>query len=477
LVPSGNIAAANGLINMVSMAAILIGAMAGNWLYDLTRPAGQGRWWLYAGALVGVALCGWICSFFIGRCPAANPARPLPRNPAGQTLADLRALWSHRSLFLAAAGSTYFWAIGAVSQLNIDQFAVKHLGVEQTLVGPLVAVLILGIGLGALAAGAVSRGRVELGLVPLGGLGIALSSALLFTVPGGPGGGYYFSGALLMAMGLTAGLYDIPLQAFLQDRSPPQSRGAIMAAYNFLTFAGMLAASGVYWVLSGPLGLSARWIFLVGGVATALVTAAIVRLLPFHTVRLAIQLLLHGMYRIRIRGLENIPPGGALIVANHVSWVDGLLLGLACPRHPRMVAFAPYFNNRWLGWFGRLGRIIPIGATRKSMAESIRLARQALQNGELVCIFPEGGITRSGEMQKFRPGFLSILKESAAPVVPAYLGGLWGSIFSFEGEKFFWKWPKRWRARVSIRFGPPILDPDDAERVRQAVEQLRDEHG
>ena len=184
------------------------------------------------------------------------------------------------------------------------------------------------------------------------------------------------------------------------------------------------------------MGLSPRGIFLVGGIITVPVTISIVRRLPFHTTRLAVQLLANCLYRVRVEGLENIPaPRRRLVVANHVSWVDGVLLGLACPRHPRMVAYAQYFDNPWLGWFGRLGRIIPIGTTRKSMAESIRLAREALQNGEIVCIFPEGNITRSGEMQEFRPGFLSILKDTETPLVPAYLDGLWGSIFSFEGGK------------------------------------------
>ena len=188
-------------------------------------------------------------------------------------------------------------------------------------------------------------------------------------MPGGVAGtftlsSYAISAALLLAMGATAGLYDIPLQAFIQERSAPESRGSVMAAYNFLAFAGMLAASGVYWLLSGPLGLSSRAIFLVGGLVTVPITLWIVRLLPFQTTRFLVWLLSRCVYRVTVEGVEHIPErGGALLVANHVSWADGVLLGLACPRHPRMVAFAPYFDNRWLGWFGRLGRIIPLGTS------------------------------------------------------------------------------------------------------------------
>jgi acyl-[acyl-carrier-protein]-phospholipid O-acyltransferase / long-chain-fatty-acid--[acyl-carrier-protein] ligase len=206
------------------------------------------------------------------------------------------------------------------------------------------------------------------------------------------------------------------------------------------------------------------------------VTVMIARMLPFHTTRLAMKMVMRCMYRIRLEGIENVPPGGALVVSNHVSWADGVLLGLTCPRHPRMIAFAEYFDSPWLGWFGRLGKIIPIGTTRKSMVESIRTAREALQKGELVCIFPEGGITRTGNIEDFRPGFLSILKETDAPVVPVYLGGLWGSIFSFEGGKFFWKLPRHWRYPITIRFGSPIWRPESVEQVRQAVVDLQNDH-
>ncbi len=477
LVRSDKISEANGLINMVSMAAIILGCVAGNWLYAQTKPAGQESWWIFATALLGVAICGLVTSLFIGRLPSANPARTFSWNPVGQTIRDIRMLASRRSLFLVALGGAYFWALGALLQLNIDQFATTHLHVGQKLVGPMLAALTLGIGGGAVLAGFISRGRVELGLVPFGGLGIAVASIALAFVPGvaegeSAGVSYGVSCALLALLGISAGLYDIPFESFLQDRSPPESRGTIMAAYNFLAFGGMLGSAGVCWLLSGPLGLSCRTIFLVCGATTAIVTGIVIWQLPFETTRLFTRAIVKCMYRVQIEGLENVPLGGALVAANHVSWADGILLGLACPRHPRMIAFAEYFNNPWFGWFGRLGRIIPIGTSRKSMVESIRAAREALQQGELVCIFPEGGITRTGEIAEFRPGFLSILKESGTPVIPVHLGGLWGSIFSYEGGKFFWKWPKRWRYPVTIRFGKPIFFPDDVNQVRQAVVDL-----
>jgi len=477
IVRAEKISEANGLINMASMSAMILGMLAGNWLYDRTRPAGQSAWWMFAVALFGVAVCGLLTSVFIERLRPANPAMKFPWNPVGQTVRDFRLLAERRSLFLAALGAAYFWAIGALLNLNIDQFATNYLRLSQECVGWMLASLTLGIGAGAVLAGYISRGRVELGLVPFGGLGIAAASVALGLMPPGNaahpfGAGFVASCTLLALLGVAAGLYDIPFEAFLQDRSPPNARGAVMAAYNFLAFTGMMAASGVCMLLSGPLGLSSTTIFLLSGAATAVVTLAVVWHLPFETTYLATRAIVRCLYRVRVEGVENVPEGGALLAANHVSWADGVLLGLACPRLPRMVAFAKYFENPWLGWFGRLGRIIPIGTSRKSMAESIRAAREALQQGELVGIFPEGNITRSGRIEAFRPGFLSIVKETGAPVVPVHLGGLWGSVFSYEGGRFFWKWPKRWRYPVVIRFGPPIAAPADAAEVQRAVEAL-----
>lgn len=483
LVKPKQIATANGLINMASMAAIVIGSILGGVLYDRTGPLGLTDWWISALVLIGVSVVGFFTSLMIGPLRSANPTRRFPWNPVWQTVRDIHMLWSNRPLFLAALASTFFWTLGMLSQVNIYLFANQVLHIEQRgVVGILLGVLTIGIGLGAVLAGICSRGKIELGLVPLGAAGIAVSSMLMAFVPGGVAGqplgaGFYWSCTSLLALGMTAGLYDIPLQAYLQDRSPTRSRGSIMAAYNFMSFSGMLAASGLFWLLSGPLGLSSRVIFFIGGLATLPATFFIVRQLPFHTTQLAVRLLVGCMYRVRVEGAENIPEGGALLVANHVSWADGVLLGLACPRHPRMIAYAKYFDNRWLSWIGRLGRIIPIGATRKSMVDSIRVARQALQDGELVGIFPEGGITRTGQIREFRPGFLSILKKNNAPVVPVYLGGLWGSIFSYEGGKFFWKLPRRWRYPVLIRFGPPIHDPTDVDQVRRAVEDLVEDLG
>jgi len=334
------------------------------------------------------------------------------------------------------------------------------------------------VGLGSVLAGVLARGRIDLGMVPFGAAVICLAAVLLSTVPAGSEGnpatgGFYLACVWLLLLGIGGGLFEIPLQAFLQHRSPEKSRGSVMAAYNFLVFSGMLAVSGLFWLLCSALGLSARHIFLVAGLLSIPVAVAVVRKLSYDTTRFAANLLKSMMYRVRIEGLENVPAeGGALLVSNHVSYADGMLLALCVPRKVRMVVYADYCEVWWLRWFWRLARPIPIRPGKRSVVASLRTARKALLDGELVGIFPEGGLTRDGQMQPFQPGFLRMVEGTDVPVVPLHLGGLWGSIFSFERGKFFWKIPRRWPYPITIRFGPPIEKPENAEQVRRAVAEL-----
>ncbi len=477
IVRADRISAANGLIGLTTVVAIIAGSVAGGVLYMLTGPTGVRHWGISAAALIGVASVGWAVSLAIGPLRAANPTQRFPLNMLRQTARDLAALAAQRPLWLAALASAFYWTLAAASQVNVDQLAVVHLGVAQQYVGPLLAALAVGVGLGSVLAGIWSAGKIELGMVPLAAAGMTISAVLLGFVPAGTGspwsGGYVWSCLGLLALGFSAGFYDIPLQAFLQHRSPPETRGAILAASNFITFSGMLLASGIFWLLSEVFRLSPRQIFLLGGLATVPVVLLSVRLLSRETIRFVLWLLTRVFYRVRVEGMENIPErSGALLVSNHVSWADGILLGLACPRPVRMVAYADYFKGRWGHWFAQVVGIIPVKPGSRSVVQSIRTTREALHGGDLVCIFPEGGLTRTGQMQQFHPGFLSMMKDTQAAVVPVYLGGLWGSIFSFEGGRFFWKWPRRLPYPVTIRFGRPIERPADVAPVRQVVEQL-----
>ncbi len=247
----------------------------------------------------------------------------------------------------------------------------------------------------------------------------------------------------LFLLGLSGGLYDVPLQAYLQHNSPEKTRGSVFAATNLLTFSGTLLATGVFVLLGSVIGFSNRWIFLLVAIAMIPLVLTLIRFTAFDTTRSIVVLISKLMYRVKLEGLENVPETGAILAPNHVSWVDGVLVGLAAPRHPRMLVYAEYFEKPWLAWFGRLGRVIPIHPGKKSIVQSLRNAREAINQGELVCVFPEGGITRTGKIGDFQPGIMTILRGTNAPVIPVYIDGLWGGIFSFKGGKFFWKIPEK----------------------------------
>ena len=477
IVRADRLSAANGLIGLTTILAVIGGTVAGGVLYALTGTRGVEHWWISAAALISVALLGLAASLCIAPLQPANPSRRFPFHAARQTVRDLAALAAHRPLLLAASASAFYWFLAAVSQVNVERLATVTLGMKQEYVGPLLAALAVGVGLGSVLAGIWSAGKIELGMVPWAAAGMAVSCTLLYFVPAAAGNprsaGFIWSCLGLLALGFSAGFFDVPLQAFLQHRSPPQSRGAILAAYNFITFSGMLLAAALFWFLSEHLRLSARQIFLLGGLATLPVFLLSARLLALEALRFAVWLLTRLVYRVRVEGLENVPEsGGAMLVSNHVSWADGILLGLACPRRVRMIAYGPYFQGWWIRWFARAAGIIPIQPGASSVLHSVRTTKEALLRGDLVCIFPEGGLTRTGQMQEFRPGFLSMMKGTDAPVVPVYLGGLWGSIFSFGGGRFFWKWPRRLPYPVTILFGRPLPRPADVAPVRQAVGQL-----
>jgi acyl-[acyl-carrier-protein]-phospholipid O-acyltransferase/long-chain-fatty-acid--[acyl-carrier-protein] ligase len=485
---ANKISVANGVLGLTTVTALTVGTLLGNWLAspEVTGNLGQEHWWKSAVVLIGLAVAGWATSLMIMPLKAALPTRTFSWNPlniARQTFRDLEILSIDRAMLRVALGIMFFWSLALLVQLNVDQFAIEGGADDQTQVGFLLAAIIVGMGVGCVLAGLWSGGKVELGILPLGAGGLALFSYLLYTVEGelvAPSDSFTWSYlaacAFLVGLGISAGLFDVPLQAFMQDQSPPEHRGAILAASNFLTFTGMLFASVAYWFLRTPavgIELSPRQVFLLGGLATIPVFIYIVFLIPQATIKFMAWLAAHTFYRIRIYQRENLPEqGGALLVPNHISWVDGLLLFCTSPRPVRMILDGGLLTNWWTRGICKIVGAIPIRNTPKAARHAIETARTALQNGELVCIFPEGGITRSGQLQSFKAGVLEIQRDTGAPIVPVFLDELWGSIFSFRGGRFFWKWPSAVPRNVSIWFGKPIVNPQEVFTVRQAVQDL-----
>jgi acyl-[acyl-carrier-protein]-phospholipid O-acyltransferase / long-chain-fatty-acid--[acyl-carrier-protein] ligase len=484
------ISKANGLFTLFTVVATVIGMVIGNWLVDVTGAKGLDHWWLSAIVLIGVAALGTLTSLPINRLPPGNPSRTFPWDAPMQTWRDLALLASKLPLFRVALGIAFFYAVGGLAQLNIDQLADEGGGLNASAKSPLLLALIAGVCAGSVLAGIWSRDHVELGILPLGAFGVALNSLLLFTVPARlfePGAtvttGFLWASVLLFLLGISAGLFNVPLEAYMQDRSPRESRGRLLAASNFLTFTGVCLASFLFAALRTPITdstgthpfLSPQKIFLLAGLFTVPVFLYIVLLIPQASIRFFAWLLSLTVYRVRVFGRENLPRNeGALLVPNHISWIDGILLMLISSRPVRMVAWAPNIESRpWIQRLAGLFGAIPIDPLKpKKIVTALRTAREAIAKGDLVCIFPEGGLTRTGQVQAFRPGLMKIVEGTNTAVVPIYLAGLWGSIFSFKGEKFFWKWPERLPYPVSIHFGTPIRQADDIFAIRQAVMEL-----
>ncbi|MDA1229243.1 MAG: MFS transporter [Planctomycetota bacterium] len=469
LVPRTSLSAANGLVALVTLIAAIVGAGAGMELAAQTLESDSLV--LATWALEIVAVVGVMGSLMIQRVQSANPTLGFPWNPVQYSWRDMKLVISDRPILRVTLGIAFFWSLASLAQMNIDTFVTGELHKSQTDVGIFLAVLSLGVGLGSVLAGWWSGGRVELGMVPLGASLMAIACVLLFFSQSSPA----MAGTMLGMIGIGGGLFNVPLNAYLQERSPHEKLGAILAAGNQLTSLGMAVIAGLFWLMGGPLNLSASQIFLVTGIGILPILIYVVWLLPQATVRFFVWLLSRFVYRVRIHDVHNLPEKGpGLLVANHVSWLDGVLLLLASSRSIRMVAYADYVKGPWIGWLARLFGIIPIrsGDGPRALMQSLNTAREALRAGELVCIFAEGQITRNGQLQKFERGLVKILRGTDAPVIPVYLDELWGSIFSYERGKLFWKQPNHWPYPVSISFGAPIQGVNDVDVVRHAVLDL-----
>ena len=465
------LSAANGLIGLTTILAVIAGAVAGGVLYSMTGVDGTERLWISAAALLGVAGLGLLASLRVRPLPIADLARRFPLNPIRQTLRDLAMLGRNASLLRVAMGIAFFWCLASLAQMSIDQYAVHELGLAQGHVGVLLAVLAIGVGTGNVLAGIWSRGRVELGLVPLGALGMAASAMMLWT----SADSYAWTCVWLFLLGAGGGMFDVPLEAFIQHESPNESRGATLAANNFLTFSGTLVVAGLFTLLRGSLGLPPRAIFLFAGLLALAAAIYAGVWLAAPTLRWLVRLVAGAFYRVSVTGMTHVPAsGGAILVANHISWIDGVLLLITSPRPIRMLGYADYMEKPWIRPLARLMGVIPIrpGAGRKSIVASLRQASDAAKRGELVCVFPEGAISRDGKLGEFKPGVLRILRQSGVPVIPVYLDGLWGSIFSYRDGKILWKWPRRWRYPVLIHYGTPVAACESVEGLRNAVEKV-----
>ena len=477
LVGSKRLSRAVGWMEMLTVAAILLGSFGGGWLFDLwTRLAGRDPW---SGAIhVGwilTALSGLAFLVFLGveKTPAVG-AEPYRANLWWRHAGNVQELWRTRPLFRAGLGIVYFGLMGGILYLTALQVGRELHGGDvgsTTATGIMLVLLGLGTVAGNLGAGYFSRRGVELGLVPLGCIGMAAGLALAGLTPLA---GWLYDGALVL-LGVGGGIFLVPLFAYLQDNAGDHRRGRMLAAVNVLDSLGGIVAIGCYSGMSQWLDLRAQQELLVLIVPTVLVGFYSTWLLPEPFLRLLIKAVARMVYRVRVRGLENLPAsGGALVICNHISYIDAIILQLASPRRMSFLAFADLRRSWWINLAFQVIGVISVAPRQATGA--IKQAVERLAAGELVCIFPEGQISRTGVLMELHKGFEIVARKAGVPVVPVFLDRLWGSMFSFSGQKYLWKHPQRVPFPVFVNIGRPIApDRIDAITARQTLLDLGEE--
>ena len=485
LVGSARLGMVNGLMQMLTMIGILTGMwLGGTWFDSLlsghttTHGATSENAWRAAQvpiiAVGAIALLPLIVGRFI-RPTSSQSQQKFSPAILGQHFSDLRYLFSQPRLRLAAFGNAYYWFIAYSLGLAFVSFG-KELhpnlveGGASSAAAAMTVTIGVGLALGSSLVSFVSRQRIELGMVPFGGAGLALG---LFGVGLADPSGKAFMLSLGF-IGFAAGFYLVPLSAFLQDEAEEDYRGRVLSANNLLVSVTGVFAIGVGLFLES-LGVSPSTQVLVFVLPTVLVTIVTLRIFPQSTLRFILRSLLQAIYRIRRLNPENIPKsGGALLLCNHVSFIDSLILGAACPRDIRFVIMDRYMGVWWISWFLRLFDVILISPKRNR--EAIRAAAAAIHGGDLVCLFPEGQLTRTGLLNEIKSGFQLVAREAEAPVIPVYMDALWGSIFSFERGRFMKKIPRRVPYGVTVNFGEAMAPTEvSRSRVRSALEALSEE--
>jgi acyl-[acyl-carrier-protein]-phospholipid O-acyltransferase/long-chain-fatty-acid--[acyl-carrier-protein] ligase len=465
--PDEALSRANGLMQLTVYTMIVSGPVAAGLLLDAfpLKP------YIPVAMLVGTALLGLFVATGISPVPAIAEGEKFRINAFGEFWHDFAEIRSSLPLYRTVLAIAFFWFLGAVYLQNVIGYGRDLLHLSNSGISYLTASVSIGIGLGAFVAGKLSGDQVELGLVPIGSVGLGVFGVFLFL--GHHSVAQVFIGHFFL--GFSGGIFIIPLQAYLQAHAGEHSKGRIIATSNVLTFTGVFLGAGVFAFLSGPCRMQANQVLLVMAAISFGATWHILTVLPDFMIRLCFFLLTHTFYRIEVRGAENLPRrGAALLVCNHTSFADPFLIGACTPRFIRFLMYRHFYETRGIHWLAKLMGAIPISEADKprELVESLHSAQDRLREGDLVCIFAEGAITRTGNLLRFRRGFERITRGLPVPIIPVHLDRVWGSIFSYERGRFFFKWPRRIPYRVTVSFGAPLPGDSNAFQVRQAVMAL-----
>src|SRR6266851_147117 len=467
VLPPEKLSWGNGVLELGTFLAIIVGSVSGSFLAE----AFDGREFYSGALLLGFTIVGLAWSFGISRVPAADPAKRFHLTSLIDVWSPMKMIRGDRVLWLAVLGNTYFFFVGGLLQFNIFIYGQDILHISSAEGGLLQAANAIGIGVGSLAAGYLSAGKIEYGLVPLGSLGMTALGLCLAI----PDLSFRAVLALLAALGFFGGSFIVPIRALIQNSAEEDKKGGVIAAANWFSFVGIGAASGVYYAATYRLGLSPGGIFFWSALGTLAATAYVLYLLPDSLLRLLLWIATHTLYRLDVEGRENVPArGGSLLAPNHVSMADAVFLIASIDRPIRFLMFKGSYDHPLVKPFAKILGVIPIASDKgpREMIHALRLATEALEKGEVVCIFPEGQMTRIGQMLPFRRGMERIVKGVEVPIIPVNLDGVWGSIFSFAGGRFLWKFPRQIPYPVRVTFGKPLPPTATSQEVRRAVQDL-----
>jgi acyl-[acyl-carrier-protein]-phospholipid O-acyltransferase/long-chain-fatty-acid--[acyl-carrier-protein] ligase len=471
IVGSERLSRAVGWMEMLTITAILIGGFAGGWMFDkLTRLAEENAW---LGALYGMvilsigAVLAWWVFHGVRLTEARAPAECFRASLFWEHFKQLRGLWQRRNFRLAAFGVSYFFSLGNLLFLILWQecreYHTENVTGAGTMIGILLCCLGGGLMMGCFWVGYICRKMLELGLVAVGAVGVVggLAAVSLAAIDG------VAIRVALFCLGIFGGFIIVPLNTYLQDHAAEGERGRVMAASNLLTSLMGVTTIALQYGMAMGLGWDGPTQVMALVPISAVVAYYVVGVLPEGVLRLVAILFGKLFYRIEVHGLERLPKDGALLICNHVSYVDAIILGLAIRKRIRFIAFEWFHRQRILGSLLKIFGVLSISPQRSR--EAIRTAVKALKEGDLVAIFPEGQLTRLGLLLKIERGFELIARWSGKPVVPIFIDSLWGSVFSFYGRKYFWKWPKRFPYDVRVSIGTPIspinLSTDEARKA------------